>query len=312
MIVYETCPNCANKNILPVITCKDYTVSGEKFEIWECKNCTQRFTQNIPGNKEIGKYYQSENYISHSDTSKGFINHLYHKVRKRTLIQKRNLIEHTTGKRTGNILDVGCGTGAFLHTMKNANWNITGLEPDKTAREKALELYNLHLDTSEKLYRLPAQTFDAITMWHVLEHVHELHAYIGQLKKILKPGGNLFIAVPNYTSYDAGVYKEYWAAYDVPRHLYHFSPQSMKKLLSSHGMKLEKMKPMWYDSVYVSMLSEQYKTRKPHPLKALMIGCISNLKTLFDTKKCSSVIYVASSTEASTPSSKEGDNSTLD
>ncbi len=293
MILYDSCPNCGNKNILQVITAKDYTVSGGQFEIWECKNCTQRFTQNIPGKEEIGKYYQSENYISHSDTSKGFINNLYHKVRKLTLVQKRKLIENTTRKKTGNILDLGCGTGAFLDTMKNANWNTTGLEPDKTAREKALKLYGLHLDDSEKFYELPTQTFDVITMWHVLEHVHDLHKYIEQLKKLLKPGGKLFIAVPNYTSYDAKVYKEFWAAYDVPRHLYHFSPASMETLLKAHGMKIENMKPMWYDSVYVSMLSEQYKTGKSNSLKALIIGCISNLKTLLDKKKCSSVIYIA-------------------
>jgi 2-polyprenyl-3-methyl-5-hydroxy-6-metoxy-1,4-benzoquinol methylase len=294
MIVYELCPNCGNKNIFLVLSAKDYTVSGEQFEILECRNCTQRFTQNIPGPQEIGKYYQSENYISHSDTSKGLINNLYHKVRKRTLVQKRKLIENTTGKKAGSILDVGCGTGAFLHTMKNEKWNITGLEPDETARAKALQLYGLHLKKTEEFYLLPAQTFDAITMWHVLEHVHELHNYIAQLKKLLKPGGKLFIAVPNYTSYDAGVYKEFWAAYDVPRHLYHFSPKSMQALLNSHGMAVEKMKPMWYDSVYVSMLSEQYRSGKPHPVKALFCGIISNFKALFNIEKCSSVIYVAS------------------
>ncbi len=293
MRVYESCPNCGNKNISIVFSAKDYTVSGEQFEIWECKNCTQRFTQNIPGKEGIGKYYQSENYISHSDTSKGFINNLYHKVRKRTLVQKRKLIENTTGIKAGNILDVGCGTGAFLHTMKNANWNITGLEPDVTAREKALELYGLHLEKTEEFFSLPAQTFDAITLWHVLEHVHDLHEYIEQLKKLLKPGGKLFIAVPNYTSYDAQFYKEFWAAYDVPRHLYHFSPQSMKTLLNPHGMKIENMKPMWYDSVYVSMLSEQHKTRKQHPAKGFFLGFISNFKALFDKRKCSSVVYIA-------------------
>ena len=222
------------------------------------------------------------------------INQLYHKIRKRTLVQKRRLIENTTGKNKGNILDVGCGTGAFLNTMKEAGWDATGIEPDQSAREKALDLYGLHLDNSEKFYELPAQAFDAITMWHVLEHVHDLHEYIDQLKKIVKPTGKLFIAVPNYTAYDAKVYKEFWAAYDVPRHLYHFSPASMKTLLNLHGMKIEKMKPMWYDSVYVSMLSEQYKTGKSNLLSALMVGCISNLKALFDIKKCSSVIYVAS------------------
>ena len=134
------------------------------------------------------------------------------------------MIEKTTEKSTGNVLDVGCGTGAFLHTMQKAEWQITGLEPDVTARKKAKELYNLNLDNPEKLFSLPSQSFDAITMWHVLEHVHDLHNYLYQLKKLLKTSGKLFIAVPNYTCYDEKVYKEFWAAYDVPRHLYHFSP----------------------------------------------------------------------------------------
>ena len=292
MIVYESCPNCGKKNISFVLSAKDYTVSDEQFEIWECKNCTQRFTQNIPDKEEIGKYYESENYISHSDTSKGLINNLYHKVRKRTLLQKKNLVEKTTGKKEGSILDIGAGTGAFLHTMKMSNWKITGLEPDETARKKALELYDLDLKKTEEFVCLPAESFDAITMWHVLEHVHDLHKYIKQLKLLLKTVGRIFIAVPNYTSYDAQHYKEFWAAYDVPRHLYHFSPESMETLIESHQMKVEKMRPMWYDSVYVSMLSEQYKTGKSHPANALISGIFSNLKTLVDTKKCSSIIYI--------------------
>ncbi len=295
MIVYDFCPNCNSKEISPVITCKDFTVSSENFEIWDCKNCMLRFTQNVPGKEAIGKYYQSENYISHSDTSKGFINNLYHKVRKRTLVQKRKLVENTIGKQTGNILDLGCGTGAFLNTMKEANWGTTGLEPDKTARAKALELYGLYLENADNFYLLTPKSFDAITMWHVLEHVHDLHQYIDQLKKLLKPGGKVFIAVPNYTSYDAGYYREFWAAYDVPRHLYHFSPQAMKKLLNQHGMQIEKTEPMWFDSIYVSMLSEQYKTGKSNFIKALSVGGLSNFKALADNKKCSSVIYIASS-----------------
>jgi len=294
MIVYTSCPNCGNKNIFKVFSVKDYTVSEEEFEIWECRNCTQRFTQNIPDQENIGKYYQSENYISHSDTSKGLINSLYHKVRKRTLIQKKNLIEKSTGKNKGNILDVGAGTGAFLNTMKNANWNDTGLEPDKTAREKALELYGINLQEAEKIYSLPSESFDVITLWHVLEHVHELHKYLEQLKNLLSTDGNLFIAVPNYTSGDEKIYREYWAAYDVPRHLYHFSPKAMEILLNAHGLKVEKMKPMWYDSVYVSMLSEKYKTGDSHPVKAFINGMVSNLEALSDKSKCSSLIYIAS------------------
>lgn len=294
MILYDACPCCGEKNIRRVFSAKDYTVSNEQFEIWECNNCTLRFTQNIPGMEQIGKYYQSENYVSHSDTNEGFINSLYHKVRKRTLIQKKKLVESVTKKNYGNILDVGCGTGAFLNVMKNANWKITGLEPDEKARQKAKELYGLNLSNSEKFYELPAESLDAITLWHVLEHVHDLHGYIDQLKKLLKPNGKLFIAVPNYTCYDEKVYKEFWAAYDVPRHLNHFSPTSMKKLFSLHGLAIEIIKPMWYDSFYVSMLSEKYKKGKSHPFKAFITGSISNGKALFNKEKCSSVIYVGS------------------
>ena len=294
MIVYRSCPNCGDKNISKVLSAKDYTVSGEQFDIWECKNCTQRFTQNIPGANDIGQYYQSENYISHSDTAKGFVNNLYHKVRKRTLVKKRKLIEEATGKTKGNILDVGAGTGAFLNTMKNAEWNCTGIEPDNNARKKALELYGLDLKESKELFLLPSKSFDAITLWHVLEHVHELHSYVEQLKNLLTTDGKLFIAVPNYTSADAKMYGEFWAAYDVPRHLYHFSPKAMKTLLNAHGLKLETIKPMWYDSVYVSLLSEKYKTGKSNPAKAFTNGMISNAETVFNKTKCSSLIYIAS------------------
>ena len=294
MIVYKSCPNCGDTQIFNVLSVKDHTVSDEEFEIWECKNCTLRFTQNVPNQENIGKYYQSENYISHSDTSKGFINNLYHKVRKRTLVQKKKLIEKTTGKQTGNILDVGAGTGAFLNTMKNAGWRYTGLEPDKTAREKAFELYGIHLQESENIYSLPSESFDAITLWHVLEHVHGLHKYVEQLKDLLLPDGKLFIAVPNYTSGDEKIYDEFWAAYDVPRHLYHFSPKSMEILLNIHELRLEKIKPMWYDSVYVSMLSEKYKTGDSHPVRAFINGMISNLEAVSDKTKCSSLIYIAS------------------
>jgi 2-polyprenyl-3-methyl-5-hydroxy-6-metoxy-1,4-benzoquinol methylase len=294
MIVYRSCPNCGDKNISKVLSAKDYTVSGEGFEIWECRNCTQRFTQNIPEGDQVGQYYQSENYISHSDTAKGFVNNLYHKVRKRTLVKKRKLIEEATGKTKANILDVGAGTGAFLNTMKNAGWNCTGIEPDSTAREKALELYEINLKDAKELFSLPSKTFDAITLWHVLEHVHELHSYVEQLKNLLTTEGKLFIAVPNYTSADAKMYGEFWAAYDVPRHLYHFSPKAIKTLLNAHGLKVETIKPMWYDSVYVSLLSEKYKTGKSNPAKAFMNGMISNVETIFNKSKCSSLIYIAS------------------
>ncbi len=293
MILYDSCPVCGSKNILPVLSVKDYTVSAENFEIWECKHCTLRFTQNIPEEDEIGAYYQSENYISHSDTSEGFINKMYHRVRKRTLHQKKNLVRRTTRIKNGSILDIGSGTGAFLSKMKQANWEVTGLEPDENARKKTLELYGLQLESSEKLFSLTDESFDAITMWHVLEHIHDLHGYINQIKNLLKPRGKLFIAVPNHTCYDEEIYKEFWAAYDVPRHLYHFSPGSIKELLSLHGLDIISKKPMWYDSFYVSMLSEKYKTGKSNPALAFLNGMVSNSKAMMNVDKCSSVIYIA-------------------
>ena len=294
MIHYTGCPVCASQQIQEQLTAKDYTVSQNDFSIWHCNACTARFTQDVPAQDAIGAYYASDNYISHSDTKKGIINSLYHLVRKRTLGAKRRMVINKTGLTKGAILDIGCGTGAFLNTMKEADWNITGLEPDAIARAKAAELYSIHPQESGKLVELQPASFNAITMWHVLEHVHELHAYIKQIETLLAPKGKLFIAVPNYTSKDAAIYKEHWAAYDVPRHLYHFSPQSMEKLLSMHGLQLSKVKPMWFDSFYVSMLSEQYKNGKGNIIKAVFNGFISNLTAWGNTRRCSSVIYIIS------------------
>ena len=292
MIIYNACPCCNSENIVKALSAKDRTVSNEEFEIWQCNACTARFTQNVPDKNEIEKYYQSEDYISHSDTKKGFINSLYHRVRKRTLHSKRKTVEKFTKLSTGKVLDIGAGTGAFLSTMDKAGWNVTGIEPDETARENAKKLYGLSLQTPQELFNLPPQSFDAITMWHVLEHVHELHEYMDQLKKLLKPTGCLFVAVPNYTCYDEKVYKEFWAAYDVPRHLYHFSPRSITQLLLQHGLQLKDIKPMWYDSIYVSMLSEKYKSGKNNFLKAGWTGSVSNWRALFNKETCSSLIYI--------------------
>jgi 2-polyprenyl-3-methyl-5-hydroxy-6-metoxy-1,4-benzoquinol methylase len=293
MITYNSCPCCGQNDIACLFTVKDYTVSHEQFEIWECKNCTLRFTQKVPEAGAIGPYYQSENYISHSDTREGLIHKLYHRVRKRTLTQKKKLIEKMSSTREGSVLDVGCGTGAFLHVMQQAGWKITGLEPDEKARKKAKELYQLELESSGQLFSQPAGSFDAVTLWHVLEHVYTLHDYIDQLKRLLKQDGKLFIAVPNYTCYDENVYKQFWAAYDVPRHLYHFSPIAMEKLLGMHNLKITAVRPMWYDSFYVSMLSEQYKTGRSNIIKAFINGAISNIRAMSNAKKCSSIIYIA-------------------
>ncbi|MEO5683056.1 MAG: class I SAM-dependent methyltransferase [Chitinophagaceae bacterium] len=291
-ITRNTCPVCSTVNISKQLSAEDYTVSHQQFEIWQCAVCSIRFTQGAPDAASVADFYQSENYISHTDTEKGIINKLYHFVRRTTLRRKLRLIEQTTGIQKGNLLDIGAGTGAFAATMQQAGWTVNGLEPDAGTRQRAADLYALHLQDTAALFALPAAGFDAITMWHVLEHVHELHSYIAQIKLLLKQNGRALIAVPNYTSKDADVYRQYWAAYDVPRHLYHFSPASIKNLLQQHGLQLLDIKPMWFDSFYIAMLSEQYKNGKGNLVKAVWHGMLSNIAALFNKERCSSVIYI--------------------
>lgn len=291
---YNNCPSCYSTHITKALEVIDYTLSGESFEIWHCNDCSFRFTQNIPDKDSIGGYYQAEDYISHSDTNKGIVNRLYRMVRRVTIKNKRNIIRSHTKLSKGNLLDLGAGTGAFASCMHRSGWQVSALEPDKEARKKAADLYSLQLEDSSKLFEMAANHFDAITLWHVIEHVHSLHDYMDQLRKILKPGGVMFIAVPNYTSLDAKIYGQYWAAYDVPRHLYHFSPVAMNKLLIQHELKLKAVKPMWFDSFYVSLLSEKYKTGHSNLVKGFWNGTISNAKAVFNKEQASSLIYIIS------------------
>lgn len=291
-IHYTACPSCGATNIRPVLTAIDHTVSHEKFMIYECGTCTLRFTQDVPNADSIGPYYKSENYISHSNTSKGLVNSLYQSVRKRTIASKCKMVEKLSGVTKGDLLDMGSGVGTFASAMQQRGWNVTGLEPDADARAMANQLYQLKLDDTSRFNSLTPASYDAITLWHVLEHVHALHEYVQQLRHVLKPGGKIFIAVPNYTSKDAVIYGQYWAAYDVPRHLYHFSPKSMEILMQKNGLKIERLKPMWYDSFYISLLSSKYKSGKASLPGAAISGLRSNIRASGNTALCSSVIYV--------------------
>jgi len=268
-------------------------VSHESFAIWQCGQCTLRFTQDIPDAASIGPYYKSENYISHSNTNEGLVNRLYHMVRRQTLNDKYRLIHGTTRLRKGRLLDIGAGTGAFAGYMQEQGWEVTGLEPDDSARAVARTDHKVELLGMDQLFNLPADSFDAITLWHVLEHVHDLHPYMERLKSLVRRHGRIFIAVPNYTSYDARVYKEMWAAYDVPRHLYHFSPDAMERLLTQHGLQLQFSSPMWYDSIYISMLSEKYRNQgRGNAIRSGFIGVLSNMKAFVNKSHCSSLTYV--------------------
>lgn len=290
MTLINNCPCCGSPRFEPFIKCKDYTVSGEIFTIVNCLGCTFKFTNPRPPNEVLGNYYKSEDYISHSNTKKGIVSKLYHAVRNYTLKGKLSLISKYVSR--GTILDYGCGTGMFLNTCVQDGWKSFGVEPDHSARKIAAEMNLKVCDSKEALKVALGDTKpDIITLWHVLEHVTDLEETLTFFKEVLNKNGALIIAVPNYTSYDAQHYKEFWAAYDVPRHLYHFEIKTITMLLERFGFSLTETQPMKFDSFYVSMLSEKYKTGSINYFKAFITGLKSNLKAKTN-KDYSSVIYV--------------------
>lgn len=274
------------------LTCQDYTVSNEKFELIYDEQFEMLVTTPQPKKEKLGSYYESEDYISHTDSKKSFIDRIYQIVKGYTLNKKLALINSFQTEHK-NLLDIGCGTGDFLVNCKKGGWNIVGVEPNINAQK--LVASKLRNDKTTKFYsdllEIKTEKFDVITMWHVLEHVPNLEEYISKLKSLLKPNGVLVIAVPNYNSYDANYYKQFWAAYDVPRHLWHFSKKSIQVLFSKQKMKVEKTLPMKFDSFYVSLLSEKYKNGKSNIISAFYIGFLSNLKAL-RTNEYSSLIYI--------------------
>lgn len=264
---------------------KDYSVSKESFDLKHDEDLDMLVT--FPQPKELATYYQSEKYISHTDSKKSVADKLYHMVKSINIKNKLSIVDrHASTKNL--LLDVGAGTGDFLQYAKKHSWKIKGVEPSDKARKKALEKgISLH----ECITDFTHEKFDLITLWHVLEHIPNLDNQITKLKELLKPDGVLIIAVPNYKSFDAGYYKEHWAAFDVPRHLWHFSQTSISKLFTQHNFAIEKTYPMVFDAFYVSLLSEKYKNGKQRFIPAFCVGLWSNLKAL-RSGEYSSLIYV--------------------
>ena len=277
--------NFSNQNVY--VKVKDHSVSGEHFELLLDQDLQLLKTYPQPELQNLGKYYESEDYISHTDSKRSFFEKLYHIVKSYSLKKKVALI-NSYHPQKGSLLDIGAGTGDFLVTAKAQNWQTTGIEPNQSARNLAVSKGILFQNAVEDIEN---QQFDVITMWHVMEHVPDIEHQIKELKRLLKPEGTIIIAVPNYKSFDAGYYKEFWAAYDVPRHLWHFSKGSISKLVAKDNLKLVKTLPMIFDSFYVSLLSEKYKTGKMNFFKAFWIGLRSNLKAN-SSKEYSSHIYI--------------------
>ena len=264
---------------------KDFSVSGEAFELYRDEGLDMLVTKPQPQN--LGPYYESEDYISHTDATSTFTDRLYQLVKAKNLKNKVQLIENQCVK-CEILLDLGAGTGDFLITAQNSGFRVTGIEPNAKARKLA-EQKGVHLQ--ESLKEVSGQKFQAITLWHVLEHLPNLEEQITTLANLLEEDGVLVIAVPNFKSFDAKHYKSYWAAFDVPRHLWHFSRTSIAKLFAPHQMEVVKIKPMWFDAFYVSMLSEKYKGNKLYLISAFFVGLWSNFRAIF-TKEHSSLIYI--------------------
>jgi 2-polyprenyl-3-methyl-5-hydroxy-6-metoxy-1,4-benzoquinol methylase len=274
-------------NFKHFLSVKDHSVSQETFDLYYDETLDMLITHPQPSLENLGKYYESVDYISHTDSKRSLFEKAYHFVKGIALKNKLNLINSLQPQK-GHILDIGAGTGDFLLVAKNNGWQTVGIEPSEKAIAIAIKKGIAFVDQTKNL---ESHSFDVITMWHVLEHVPDLDFQIKELKRLLKPNGTLIVAVPNFKSFDANHYGKFWAAYDVPIHFWHFSKTAIKTLFEKEQMQLEKVLPMKFDSFYVSLLSEKYKNRKMNYIKAFFVGLQSNWKAR-RSLEYSSHIYV--------------------
>lgn len=284
----DHCPICERDHFKNYIITRDYLLTGESFAIVECSNCGLRLTNPRPPKDEIGKYYQSDAYISHTNKGTSLINVVYKVARHFTIRSKIKLI--TSYAKDKTVLDFGSGTGHFLRKCSDYGWDATGIEPGKNARELSENLRDT-LVFSHLSDLPPKKEFEIITMWHVLEHVHDLNDTLSELRKRLKKKGSMFVALPNCSSWDATYYKESWAGYDVPRHLYHFTPETFKQLVAKHDMTVKRIVPQKLDAYYVSLLSDKYLNDRVNYLRSLNKGFLSNRKAI-KSNLFSSIIYI--------------------
>ncbi|WP_352423297.1 methyltransferase domain-containing protein [Proteiniphilum sp.] len=301
IITITNCPVCGSDNLKKVFDAVDHFSSGEVFPVYDCAHCGFRFTNHFPSEDTIGRYYDSPDYISHSDSNEGLVNRLYHLFRKRMLRKKIELVaDYTPAKDSPvRLLDIGCGTGYFLQAAKEQGWIVSGIEKDDKARESATLRSELEVKDENGFWETENSSFDVVTLWHVLEHLEKLNETIHKIKEIITPEGIVVLALPNCRSYDAGFYKGWWAAYDIPRHLWHFSPESLEKLLGKHGLKVIQKTRMPLDAFYISLLSEKYKKSNllTRYARAFLNGTIGFLRSLSNIEQSSSIIYIAKKTE---------------
>jgi 2-polyprenyl-3-methyl-5-hydroxy-6-metoxy-1,4-benzoquinol methylase len=292
MIHHKACPLCSSQETSHFQSCTDHFVSQEVFNICKCKNCGFIFTQDAPAESEAGHFYESDNYISHSDSRKSFTDKTYQLIRKIMLTRKKNLICKVTGLSSGTILDIGSGTGHFLNTMKTAGWHTDGIEINESAREYALSKFNIGTISPQNIDGLPKESFDCITLWHVLEHFYDPFRIMEDIAGLIKPDGVVVIALPNCNSSDAKKYGKNWAAWDVPRHLWHFNQSTFSIFALKNKFSIINKGYLPFDVFYISILSEKYKGSHFPILSGSLIGLRFSLRTIFNKSGSSSVIYI--------------------
>lgn len=288
----STCPRCGNTAFQHHLHVTDHHHTQESFEIKTCSNCQLAATTPRPAPGQISHYYSTDNYISHTNNSQNLQDRLYQWARRSAIRKKHRLIARHAGH--GHLLDIGCGTGEFLSYLKSRGYQPQGVEPNQSAREQAIA--NHELPVVPDLESIPPhEQFQIVTLWHVLEHLYDPSRTLKQIHARSKNDALLVIAVPDRESWDAQHYGAAWAAYDVPRHLFHFRRSDIRDMLQQHGFRLLRVTPMWLDAPYVSLLSERYLGRAP--ITALILGaCIglwSNIRSCTSSKPTSSTLYIA-------------------
>ena len=288
----NACPVCGSTHLKRVMTCTDFYASGEQFELYSCEDCGFIFTQGVPVEAEIGKYYETPDYISHTDTRKGAMNSIYHYVRSYMLGRKARLVAREAHRKTGRLLDIGTGTGYFANTMVRRGWKVEAVEKSPQAREFAERAFRTGGEARIGFEGFAPDSFDVITLWHVMEHLEHLGETWEMLRELLTEKGVLIVAVPNCLLMTRSVTVEYWAAYDVPRHLWHFTPGTIQQLASRHGFIMAARHPMPFDAFYVSMLSEKHRGSSSSFLKGMYAGTLAWFNALGRKERSSSMIYV--------------------
>lgn len=291
MIHYQHCPLCSSGQIVQYLKSADFFLTGEEYDLIKCESCGLVFTQDRPDEENMGKYYDSTEYASHN-ASKGLLNLLYRFARNVMLRLKSYLIIRLTGRKRGALLDIGSGSGHFLAKMRNAGWEVKGIEINDKAREASSLRFGIEVFHPDQLAFFKAESFDCITFWHVLEHLNDPEYHLKNAMRLLKPGGCCIVALPNCNSLDAEHYKKYWAAYDVPRHFWHFTPDSFSFLARNVKCEVSSVKKLPADVFYISVLSEKYRGKKFYAIPGFLKGLWFTILSANRKERSSSLIYV--------------------